>query len=87
VEYSDLLELYISDGTFDSFITKQIADRVCELIKTKDEQTQKIVNMRLDGISYREISEEISISENSARVIDFRTRKWLKSILKKEELI
>jgi RNA polymerase sigma-70 factor (ECF subfamily) len=40
-----------------------------------------------NGVSYCEISEKIGISENSARVIDFRTKKWLKSILKKEELI
>lgn len=87
VEYSDLLELYVTDSTMDIFITKQIGDRVWELLKTKDEQTQKIVSMRINGISYYEISEKISISENSARVIDFRTKKWLKSILKKEELI
>ncbi len=37
----------------------------------KDVQIQKIVNMRVDGISYCEISERIGISENSARVIDF----------------
>lgn len=87
VEYSDLLELYITDSTFDIISTKQIANRVCELLKMKDVQIQKIVNMRVDGISYCEISEKIGISENSARVIDFRTKKWLKSILKKEELI
>ncbi|MVX66539.1 sigma-70 family RNA polymerase sigma factor [Clostridium chromiireducens] len=87
VEYSDLLELYIADSAFDNFNTKQIAHRVCELLKTKDEQVQKVVSMRVDGISYCEISEKIGISENSARVLDFRTKKWLKSVLKKEELI
>lgn len=87
VEYSDLLELYVTDDTFESFCTKQIADRVDELLKMKDAQIQKIVNMRVDGISYCEISEKIGISENSARVIEFRTKKWLKSILKKEGLI
>ncbi|MBK1810697.1 RNA polymerase sigma factor [Clostridium sp. YIM B02505] len=87
VEYSELLELYISDSTFDNFNTKQIAERVRELLKTKEEQVEKIVSMRIDGISYCEISEKIGVSENSARVIDFRTKKWLKSILQKEELI
>jgi RNA polymerase sigma-70 factor (ECF subfamily) len=87
VEYSELLELYISDSTFDNFNAKQIAHKVRELLKTKDEQVQKVIGMRIDGISYCEISEKIGISENSARVIDFRTKKWLKSILKKEELI
>jgi len=47
---------------------------------------QKIVKMRVEGISYSEISDRIGISENSARVIDFRTKKWLKDMLKKEGL-
>lgn len=87
VEYSDLLDVYVTDRTIDSVITKQIADRVYELLKTKDERTQKIISMRINGISYYEISEKIGISENSARVIDFRTKKWLKSVLEREELI
>jgi len=87
VEYSDLLDVYVTDSTFDSVITKQIADKVYELLKTKDERTQKIISMRINGISYYEISEKIGISENSARVIDFRIKKWLKSVLEREELI
>jgi RNA polymerase sigma-70 factor (ECF subfamily) len=87
VEYTDLLELYVSDSILDSFIKKQTVERLCKLLKTKDIQTQNIVSMRVNGISYYEISEKIGISENSARVIDFRTKKWLKSILNKEELI
>lgn len=87
VEYSDLLGLYVTDNSFDSFSTKRIANRVDELLKMKSNQTQRIVSMRVNGISYCEISEKIGISESSARVIDFRTKKWLKSILKREELI
>jgi len=87
VEFSDLLDVYVTDRTIDSVITKQIADRVYELLKTKDERTQKIISMRINGISYYEISKKIGISENSARVIDFRTKKWLKSVLEWEELI
>lgn len=87
VEYNDLLEIYVTDSIINNIMAKQISDRVSELLKTKDVQTQKIIGMRVSGISYYEISERISISENSARVIDFRVKKWLKSILKKEELI
>ncbi|SHH95553.1 RNA polymerase sigma factor [Desulfosporosinus lacus] len=87
VEYSDLLDVYVADRSLDRVITRQIADRVYELLKTKDERTQKIINMRVNGISYFEISERIGITENSARVIDFRTKKWLKSVLEKEGLI
>lgn len=86
VEYSDLLEVYVTDNIFENFYTKQIYERVDELLKTKDIQVQKIVKMRVEGISYSEISDKIGISENSARVIDFRTKKWLKDMLKKEGL-
>lgn len=86
VEYSDLLEVYVTDNIFENFYTKQICERVDELLKTKDIQVQKIVKMRVEGISYSEISDRIGISENSARVIDFRTKKWLKDMLKKEGL-
>jgi RNA polymerase sigma-70 factor (ECF subfamily) len=87
VEYSDLIDVYVTDRTIDSVITKQIADRVYELLKSKEERTQKIISMRINGISYYEISEKVGISENSARVIDFRIKKWLKSVLEREELI
>ncbi len=43
--------------------------------------------MRINGFSYYEISKKLGITENSARVIDFRTKKWLKDILEKEDLI
>lgn len=86
LEYSDLLEVYVTDNIFENFYTKQIHERVDELLKTKDIQVQKIVKMRVEGISYSEISDIIGISENSARVIDFRTKKWLKDMLKKEGL-
>ena len=86
MEYSDLLEVYVTDNIFENFYTKQIYERVDELLKTKDIQVQKIVKMRVEGISYSEISDRIGISENSARVIDFRTKKWLKDMLKKEGL-
>lgn len=87
VEYSDLVELYISDSIEDRLITKQVLRRVDELLRTKDERTQAIIHMRIEGISYFEISQKTGISENSARVVDFRTRKWLISALRKEEFI
>lgn len=40
--------------------------------------------MRLEGYSFIEIADEVKISESSARVIDFRTKKWIKSVLEKE---
>lgn len=87
VEYNDLLELYVADRILEEVITKHILERIFELLKTKDERTQEIINMRVNGFSYFEISEKLGITENSARVIDFRTKRWLKDILEKEDLI
>lgn len=86
VAYHDLLELYVLDSIPEGLVTKEISNRIKDLILEKDERTQKIVNMRIEGYSYNQIAEEINISESSARVIDFRTKKWIKSILEKEGL-
>lgn len=86
VEYDDLIEIYITENIEDNFITKRAIHRIYELLATKEERTRKIINMRIDGLSYREISEKVGVSENSARVIDFRVKKWLKSILEEEGL-
>ncbi len=86
VEYNDLLELYVSEGLAEKLVTKETADRIKNLIVEKDSRTQKIVNMRVEGYSFSEIADMVGISESSARVIDFRTKKWIKAILKKEGL-
>lgn len=86
IEYNDLLELYISDSIVEGLITKEIANRIKDLLLEKDIRTQKIVNMRVDGHSFSEVAQEVKISESSARVIDFRTKKWIKTILEKEGL-
>lgn len=86
VEYNDLLNLYVTGSIEDRLCAQELTKRVMELLATKDEQTRKIVGMRILGISYCKIAEEAGISENSARVINFRTRQWLIAILAKEEL-
>ena len=86
VEYNDLLQIYVSDSIEKGFITNETANRIKNLLSEKDERIQKIVNMRVEGYSYNEIALEVNISEGSARVIDFRTKKWIKMILGKEGL-
>ena len=86
VEYNDLLGLYVSGRMVESLITKEIATRIEKLLIEKDERTQNIVRMRVEGYSFAEIAQVVKISESSARVIDFRTKKWIKSILEKEGL-
>ena len=87
VEYNDLLELYVADSIAERLVTKETVKRINELLLEKDERTQKIVNMRIEGYSFGEIAHGVNISESSARVIDFRTKKWIKAILEKEGLI
>jgi RNA polymerase sigma factor (sigma-70 family) len=84
VEYNDLLEIYVSDSIEEKLITKETVKRIKTLLLAKDERTQKIVNMRVEGYSYGEIAKEVNMSESSARVIDFRTKKYIKSNLEKE---
>jgi len=84
VEYNDLLGLYVSDLAADRVVTKETAERIRNLLSEKDERTRNIVHMRIQGFSYWEISQALRISESAARVIDFRTKKWIKTVLEKE---
>ncbi|MGI6616230.1 MAG: RNA polymerase sigma factor [Dethiobacteria bacterium] len=63
---------------------KMTFERIFDLIKTRDERSREIFLMRAEGYSYHEISERVCVNENSVRVIDFRTRKWIKGVLEKE---
>ena len=87
VEYNDLLEVYITQSIENNFITKQTVARIYELLETKDERTRNIIGMRVDGLAYSAIAERTKVSESSARVIDYRTKKWLKCVLEKEGLL
>lgn len=82
--YNDLLGLYISENMVEQLITSETADRIKNLLSKKDKRTQKIVNMRVEGYSYAEIAQEVGVSESSARVINFRAKKWIKAIMEKE---
>ena len=79
--------IYVSDTTSDKLITKELDQRIKELLKSKDHRTQRIIDMRIRGISYHEISHNLGLSESSARVIDFRAKKWLKENIKKEGML
>ena len=46
-----------------------------------------LARLSLPGGEKEEIARELGITENSARVIDFRTKKWLKQTLEKEGLL
>ena len=79
----DLLESH-GPTPEEQLCTKAAADRVRTLLAQEPERTSTIVTLRLSGLSFHEIGEAVGISENSARVIDFRTRTKLRKQLKKE---
>lgn len=62
------------------------AARAAELLHAEPERTRGIVSMRLQGFSFYEIGSQYGISENSARVIDFRAKAKIRKALQKEGL-
>lgn len=66
------------------YYDKELAKRICEILDGEPDRTRKIVLMRMEGYSFYEIGEKFHISENSARVIDFRTKAKIRQMLQKE---
>ncbi len=64
-----------------------ILERIHQLLDQEPQRTKSIVLLRLQGYSFWEIARKHRISEQSARVIDFRAKKKLKQILIKEGLL
>ena len=79
-------ELY--DSNFVGIQTSAFGDGLEQLIQklldAESEQTKDIFYMHLEGYSYFEIAKKFQISENSARVIFFRTKNKIKKYLEKE---
>ena len=65
-------------------IHKDISHKIVYLLEQESSRTKDIVLMRIEGYSYFEISQKYGISESSARVIDYRTKKKIKNTLIKE---
>ncbi|WP_455539039.1 RNA polymerase sigma factor [Terrisporobacter sp.] len=68
-------------------IHKDIYNKIILLLEGESKRTKDIVLMRIEGYSYLEISQKYTISESSARVIDYRAKKKIKDILTKEGVI
>lgn len=79
----DLVSLVSRNLELD-YIDRSIGERILELLDEKGEREKTVVLMRVQAYSYEEIAEKLSISANSARVINFRTREAIKLALKKE---
>lgn len=82
-----LTELYIADtapGPELRLLRREAAGRALELLGREEPRTRKIVKMRIEGHSFYEIGRALNIREGSARVIDFRARSKIRSILEQE---
>ena len=85
ISFDGLASLYITEGIEKKIMEKKAANRIMELLSREKKRDKDIVLMRVNGYSYYEIAQKHQISEGSARVIDFRTKKRIKEILVKEE--
>lgn len=84
LDLDDLLDWYLEDRLSADSDAQAALRRVRELLAQKDERSSRIIFLWAEGYTYAEISAQLGISENSARVIEHRTRTWLKATLQKE---
>lgn len=85
-ETEALLEFYDrpAPGPDEGYEDRAMTERIFALLEKEPERTRGVVLMRLEGFSFYEIGARYGISENSARVIDFRAKAKIRNILKKE---
>lgn len=88
VEFDDLLGLYLSDDCVTVALDgKELAAAVGRLLAEKEPRTRRLMRLRAQGISLAEAAATLLMSENSARVLEFRTRRWLREELSREGLL
>ncbi len=85
--YNELFEQYADISVEANFLGTELEERIDQLLTEKDERARQIVKMRIEGFSYNEIANTLQMSESGARVVDFRTKQWLRVRLQEEGLI
>lgn len=68
----------------EELIRREMTKRILELLEKEPQRTKDIVLMRAEGYSFREIAKKWGITENSARVTDFRARTKIRRLLTEE---
>lgn len=68
----------------EEFIRREMTNRILQLLEQEPQRTKNIVLLRAEGYSFREIAKKWGITENSARVTDFRARMKIRRILMEE---
>jgi len=87
VPLEDLAGLAAGEEPADAAAARMLRDRIRTLLAQKDERTRAIVMQRMQGVPFETIARALGISDGSARVMDYRTRQWLKETLRKEGLL
>ena len=65
-------------------LMRELLARISTLLSSEPERNQIIFRQRLEGYSFAEIGQNLQISENSARVIFFRTKEKIRKQLQEE---
>lgn len=86
LSFEELADCYFSEQSplEETAFKKEVAERIKEMLAELPERSGKIVGMRIEGYSYYEIGAALEISESSARVTDFRSKKKIREALIKE---
>lgn len=84
MDYEELLEHYLADDLPQRLDARQLLGRVQALLAQKGGRERAVVELRAQGYAYAEIAVRLNITESSARVLEHRTRLWLKTALQKE---
>ena len=87
VPLEDLAGLAAGEEPADAAAARMLRDRIRTLLAQKDERTRAIVMQRMQGVPFETIARALGISAGSARVMDYRTRQWLKETLRNEGLL
>ncbi|MGL4912200.1 MAG: RNA polymerase sigma factor [Romboutsia sp.] len=75
----------ISESNIDDVVVnKDISRKILALLENESPRNKDIILMRINGYSYLEIGKKHNISDSSARVIDYRTKKKIKDMLEQE---
>lgn len=79
-----LVRSYMEFSPEDTFDERETLAAVKRLLLKKEERERQILLYRMNGYSYAQIAQKLDIAENTARVIEFRMKRWLLEELKKE---
>ncbi len=85
--FNELTENYLKDAMDLQEMVLNIhqSEMILSLLEKEPKRTKDIILMRINGYSFYEIATKYTISESSARVIDFRGKKKIREFLEKEE--